>query len=833
MSVRRRRGILLAAALAVAALCFTLPGVARWWIERRLAAASGMLVRVRALEPTWEPLGIGLSAVELRTAAEGPPVLFVGRLEVPLRGGRMRVIGAVLSLGGVGAARALESVEEHPAGRHFALADAELVAPAIEIASPDGAAATRLALPDASVEHIEGDVLPDGGMAAKGRLDLAGGSVDGRLRLGAAGAARIAADLHLTKVAVERLGAVAASFGLEAGALDGRLRYRGFVAGGAGRVRGRLSGAGIRAAGPGGGWRLQLGEVALAGLDVDLARRRFAVRRAAFEGGELVQAKGREEAGSAPQAGWTGSLKALEGRSLLLRSEAVAGLPALELVRFRGRDLDEPTGTFSLQARAASGGEIRANGELDVAVPRFRADVELDRVALGPWVEPFMRDVRIASGSLGGRFEIAGPPGIRGKGDLRLDDLRAAVVDGGEPRDLAGLASLSASVRGFTFPPPRVWLTSAEVAAPSLTFTRRASGLEPLTLLAAADGDEAAARESFRSFAATLGEAPPLSLPSIEVKVQMRDGRLRFVDEEAVPRFAIDIDGFGGTLAAWGGPPWGTLRADVAGRVDGVAPLAARADIDGQRFALQGEVAKLPLAPWTSYLAPTIGYAATAGQASASFDLEWEKEVHAPIRLALEGVALERRSGEDRLGAVLGMPLEHALDLMTDSAGRSELVLRLEGEGGAPALGLVAALPGALREAVPEAVSVPLFQGSETLGSEESGSVRLAPLQFSPGGADLAPDPSEALERLAVVLRWDPVLIATVQGQSGGEDRKALARTDGEKETLERLANRRAEAIRARLVEGLGIAADRVVVAPAGSGAPAARIEMRPREETS
>src|SRR4029453_13666991 len=89
-----------------------------------------------------------------------------------------------------------------------------------------------------------------------------------------------------------------------------------------GGAAGGCPGAGARAGGPGGGWRLQLGEVALAGLDVDLARRRFAVRRAAFEGGELVQAKGREEAGSAPPSGWTGSVKALEGRSLLLRSEA-------------------------------------------------------------------------------------------------------------------------------------------------------------------------------------------------------------------------------------------------------------------------------------------------------------------------------------------------------------------------------------------------------------------------------------------------------------------------------------------------------------------------------
>jgi hypothetical protein len=216
---------------------------------------------------------------------------------------------------------------------------------------------------------------------------------------------------------------------------------------------------------------------------------------------------------------------------------------------------------------------------------------------------------------------------------------------------------------------------------------------------------------------------------------------------------------------------------------------------------------------------------------SASFALDWEKGVRAPTRLTLEGVALERRPGEDRLGAMLGMPLEHALELMSDSSGRGELVLRLEGDPGAPALGLVAALPAALREAVPEAVSVPLFEGAEAIGKEEDGHVRLAPLRFTPGEAEIPTAQSGPLERLAVVLRWDPVLVATVQGQSGAEDRRPLARGEHEGETLERLAARRGEAVRARLVEALGIAPERVQLLPATSGGAGVRIEVRPAEE--
>jgi hypothetical protein len=371
-------------------------------------------------------------------------------------------------------------------------------------------------------------------------------------------------------------------------------------------------------------------------------------------------------------------------------------------------------------------------------------------------------------------------------------------------------------------------LTSAEIESPLLVLTRTAEGLEPFSPRAAdaASEDEAAARAALDEIADLLGDSPPLSLPSIEVKVLLRDGRLRYVDEELAPPFTAGIDDLSGELTAWGGPPWGAVRAEVAGRADGTAPLAARAEIVGQRFALAGEIASLPLVPWNPYLEPAIGYAATAGRATTAFELEWEKQVRAPTRLALEGVALERRSGEDRLGAMLGMPLERALELMADSEGRSELVLRLEGDAGAPALGLLAALPGALREAVPEAVTVPLFEGAEVVGAEDSGHVRLVPLAFPAGTADLTAEHAEVLERLAVVLRWDPVLVASVQGVAGPGDGSAA-------ETLGRLAERRAEAVRARLVDTLGIAPDRVRLAPAAAGAPGAGIEVRPAEESS
>jgi hypothetical protein len=843
MRVGRRRGILLGALLAVAVICFTVPAMARWWIERRLAAASGLAVQIGGLEPTWAPLGIALRDVALRAVPEGPPLVAIGRIERPLRGGRTRVIGPVVAVRDADGPGFPAAGEGSAAVRRFAIVDAELVSPVLEIVAPGGGA-TALPLPDAVVEELAGEVLSGGDVAAKGRVALAAGAVAGRVNLRAArpgrpGAGRIAADLRLTSIPVANLGALATDLGFAAGDLDGKLRYRGAAGAGAGRVRGRLVGEAIRWVEPSAAWRLEAARVELAGLDVDVAARRFAVRRAALADGELTlsrkdAAKLDPAVPARPAEAWTASAGSLDVRDLVVRSEAIPDLPGLELLRVRGRELGGPSGRFALHARPTSGGELRAEGEIDARVPRFRADMTLDGVRLGPWLEPFARRIRVPSGSLGGRFEIAGPPGVRGSGELRLEELHVvAAPDGEEGYDLARLGRLSASLRGFTLAPRRVWLTSAEMTAPELTLTRRADGLEPLSLWSGGAGteDEADARAALASAAAVLGDAPALELPSIEVKAQMRDGRLRFRDEAVSPPFAIELEGIDGTLAAWGGPPWGKVRAELDGRVDGGAPLAARAEIDGQRFAVGGEVAKLPLPPWSTYLVPTIGYAATAGQMSASFALDWEKGVRAPTRLTLEGVALERRPGEDRLGAMLGMPLEHALELMSDSSGRGELVLRLEGDPGAPALGLVAALPAALREAVPEAVSVPLFEGAEAIGKEEDGHVRLAPLRFTPGEAEIPTAQSGPLERLAVVLRWDPVLVATVQGQSGAEDRRPLARGEHEGETLERLAARRGEAVRARLVEALGIAPERVQLLPATSGGAGVRIEVRPAEE--
>jgi hypothetical protein len=845
-----RRGIVVALVIVLVAggLWAAVPAVARFVLERRIAAETGLAVAIGSVRPTFSPLGFVLGDVALATEEGASPLVTAARVDL-FQGRSLRRLAGVTLF-----ARDRTADSARPTGdaaeRSWRLDDLELEAPTVELQT------TTLTLPDVRLERLDLRVRPSTGeLGASGRLALAGGTVHGWVRLRPGSPSRFDADLALANLDVAALPQLASRSGLLAGSVDGRLRYR-RVGAESERVRGRLVARGLESASDL-AWRVRFDAAELRGMDVDLEARSFTGRRVAVLGGTIAPAQGppsRQDQNAAVASpdddGWTVAITALEARSLLLQPGDE--LPDVRIDSLSARGFGSADGTFALDAFPASGGRVRASGELDVRKPSFRGDLHVEEVALGPWLAPFEDRVRLSQGLVGGRFELWGPPGIRGRGTLEVDDaiVKLPPSDGtvhadageGDGADVehARLDRLRAELRGFTVMPPRLWLTSAEIEGPSLTIVRGPDGFEPLDSLGrfgessappAADvaDTESVAQRAWRRIAEALGDAPPLDLPSIEVTARLREGRLRFVDEQTSPPFTNEIAGLEGSLAAWGGPPWGAVRAELSGRI-GEAPVDARASIDGPRFAFTADVAELPLAPWSSYLSPGIGYTAASGRMKASLELEWENGIRGLARLALDEARLERGAGSDRLENVFGMPFERALALMTDSRGRSEIVLRVEGDSSRPGLGIVEALPAALREALPEAVTVPLFEGAETVDADE-GHVRLAPLAFATGRAEIATEHAAALERLAVVLRWDPALVVDVAGSSDAEDAKTVAAREKSTESAN-LGGERAAAVRARLVDDLGIATDRVRVLPPQSGAPSVRLELRPGEPT-
>lgn len=845
-------------AIVVVTLLAT-PFLLRGWLAQRLRAAAGLEVDIAAVEPLWRPLGVALGGVDFRVPGSPVPLLHVARLEVPWLEGRPRVIGALLRASAEARAAAQGGATAGVA-RVAVVREVDLVAPVVDA---DG---SEVVLPDARLVRLAIEVGSGGALILSGLVDVAGGRLGGWLRHAPESAgATVTASARAQGIDLSRVTA-AQRLGADAGIVDGRLRLRG--RGLDGELRGRIAVQGFRGKGPGPS-QVDLGRVELRGLGLDLASRTATVRLVGIRGGGVrlapAPAPPAEEAG-AGAAGWSFAARALELRDLLVQS-AADPLPGVHVEMLAARQLGGPEGRFSLTAAPGSGGRLRARGEVDTRVPRFRADVDLQEIALGPWIEAFEPRLRVSSGRFGGRFEVWGPPGVQGRGELEVEELRVAAArsassPGAAPApsmaapdgEILRLGGLDAELRGFTLSPLRVWLTNAEIEAPSLQLTRTAAGLEPFDLLgvggatgeaARSPGDateaEAVRREAVHAalapLAALLGEAPPLSLPSIEVKASVRDGSLRFRDEQVSPPFTLAADRVEGGLSAWGGPPWGIVRADLTARLDQASPLLLRGEVGGPRLEVTGEVSDLRLASWSSYLTAALGYEAVAGTMDASVALTWQREVSAPTRLVLEGVSLKRGTGADRLEKILGMPLDRALDLMRDGSGRTELVLRLDGDAGQPALGLVAALPAALREAVPEAVTVPLFEGSELVGKAGAEHVRLAPLRFPPGESALPAEASQVLERLAVVLRWDADLVATLAGSAErAELASATAAGAGGAAAAHApapLAARRAEVVRERLVAGLGVAPERVRLAPSGTGEAAVRIELQPAEGAS
>src|SRR5690606_10378751 len=291
------------------------------------------------------------------------------------------------------------------------------------------------------------------GLRLPGRVALAGGSLSGWAVLRPAPdlspaasidasiatsiAASIDASLRVVDLDLTRVPAALRS-GL-AGRASGRLRVRG--PGRGGRIRGRVSARDLRTDERGiAGLVLDLPAIDLRGIALDPGDRTLEVRRVDLAGGEAVLLASRPEAGSpgdgaSPAAPWSTSVAAVSARDVLVRTD-LDGAPAIEVEALDAERLGAPDGAFTAVLRPSGGGVVRAAGEIDDAA-RFRADVELDAVALAPWAEAFGSDVRLTGGRASGRLELTGPPGVSGKGELVVEEVRAIALPASTAPDAA------------------------------------------------------------------------------------------------------------------------------------------------------------------------------------------------------------------------------------------------------------------------------------------------------------------------------------------------------------------------------------------------------------
>jgi hypothetical protein len=217
-------------------------------------------------------------------------------------------------------------------------------------------------------------------------------------------------------------------------------------------------------------------------------------------------------------------------------------------------------------------------------------------------------------------------------------------------------------------------------------------------------------------------------------------------------------------------------RFDLEGEMTALAPAT--------RTALKGRIDSLPLPMVSPYIESILGYELVAGQFDHDFDFTVvESHVEASNELNLRKLRVEKLENAQPT-APLPVPLGYALDMLRDSDDHIALSVPLEGELDDPAFGLDQIISRALGKALRAGSTAYLkfalqpygaiWTGVE-MGMKMAGKMRLDPMPFPAGSAELGELQLDYAAKLAQILADRPNLHLELCGEAGRDDFSQLA----------------------------------------------------------
>lgn len=248
-------------------------------------------------------------------------------------------------------------------------------------------------------------------------------------------------------------------------------------------------------------------------------------------------------------------------------------------------------------------------------------------------------------------------------------------------------------------------------------------------------------------------------------------------------------------------------------------------------FELEGNVKGLDLPPLSSYTGKSLGYNLVSGQLDCDFNIKTAKgKIDGEGRLTLNNLEVSPKNEKKMkvLAAQLTMPLDAALAMLRDKKKNIRLTLPVSGQLDDPKFDLSDAINQALGKALKtSAVSFLKYTlqpyGAILTVAQLAGktitAVRLDPIAFPPGSAELGPGADPYLDRVAALMKERPEVRVKLCGKATPADppkegEKSLSGdpSNGANTHLLELARKRASVIKDFLVTRKKIAPERLFI---------------------
>lgn len=361
--------------------------------------------------------------------------------------------------------------------------------------------------------------------------------------------------------------------------------------------------------------------------------------------------------------------------------------------------------------------------------------------------------------------------------ELDIDSIRA--VDTGSEEDQF-LQGSNVQVRSLDYRGNRLRVDSivAQDTVSNIYFSQQ-GGL-------AAQGVLAASLQTLRSSADEKEDTAPLQWSLKETSIT--NSRITLVDQQLDPPFRLELSAEElqlGTLDSTQPqlPAALSLKASVGefGRIELAGKISALAPASDTE--LRGSIKSLALPDLSPYSEHLLGYELVAGQYDHELELSI-KDSHITATNELElRRARVRKLENAQPAAPLPMPLDSALDMLRDKSDDIVLSVPLDGQLDDPDIGLEQVVSRALGKALRAGSTAflkfvlqpygAIWTGVE-FGLKQAGKVRLDPMAFPPGSAELGASQLDYATKLGTLLSDRPGIDLQLCGVAGRDDYLAL-----------------------------------------------------------
>ncbi len=469
---------------------------------------------------------------------------------------------------------------------------------------------------------------------------------------------------------------------------------------------------------------------------------------------------------------WRFALKAfdLRGFHMALADQSISPEVAYDIedMKVALKDITNDGQTpiaFDVQLKIKQGGALSTTGQLSQKADRAEAQVKIEGMNLTPLkslvaqVAALTLESAAVSADLRVDYSQAKTgPSLKAAGAFSLD--RLLLNDSTSAKPFLSWKALSADGIDFGLGPDKISIKEVRLVEP---VTKIVIFKDQTVNLAAAFQQRGAPSSGRPAKAEKQKSDPANPFPVTVERVRIERANVDFADFSLVLPFAARIHELSGAVTGISSAPTNRTRLTLEGRVDEYGQV----NVEGSFSPLQLEtfsdvkvvfrnVAMPPLSPYSGTFA---GRRIKSGK--LNLDLQYKLEdrrLKSNNTVNVDQLTLGERVESQK---AVDLPLDLAIALLTDSEGKINASVPIEGDVDHPEFRVGHLVWQAIVNLITSAVTAPFKALGAIVGGEEEG---IDAILFRPGADKIPPPEREKLAKVAEALTKRPMIALTVHG---------------------------------------------------------------------